>query len=208
MGTDLPQVARVAIEGTFDSERFVNVMHFFTRDSSAWSATDLGLLLGVLDDAATDDDSLLSIYEQLDTGLVIDTLTATSLDNTTPVQVSSTVSLAGTNSGNNVPPMLAAVLKWGTAVANRKYRGRNFLSGLNVNFISSSNADRLDTTRSAALAAAAAGFVTAWGANADFGFCVLSATDRAATVAIPYQEVISSSINPLICVQRRRRERP
>lgn len=208
MPTDLPQVARVAIEGTFNAERFVNVMHFFTRDASSWSATDLGLLLGVLDDAAADDDALLHIFELMDAGLVIDTLTATSLDNTTPVQVSATVSLAGTSVGADMPPMLAAVVKWGTAVASRKYRGRTFLSGLNAGFISATNSDRLDGTPSAAIAAAAGEFVDAWEANVDFGFCVLSQTDRQASVAIPFQEIISASVNPLICVQRRRRERP
>lgn len=208
MTTDLPHVARVAIEGTFDSERFVNIMHFYKINLTGWSTLELADLLGILDDAGTDNDSLAHLYEQFDTGLAIDTLTATTLDTTTPFQVSTTVAIAGTNAGNNVPPMLAAVVKWGTAVASRKYRGRTFFTGLNVNFISGTNADRLDTTRAAALATEAEDFVTAWAANPDIGFCVLSQTDRLANNPSPFGEIISSSVNPLICVQRRRRERP
>lgn len=208
MPTDLPNVARVAVEGTYDSERFVNVLHFYTRDGSPWSAADLTLLLGELDDPAVSDASILHLYQFMDAGVLIDTLTATSLDTTTPVQVSASVSLAGTSVGTNMPPMLAVVTKWGTAVANRKYRGRSFLTGCNSNHVSGTNADRVDTTVLGTIATAAAEFVLEWQANLDRGFCILSQTDRIANVAVPFQEVISASANPLLCVQRRRRERP
>lgn len=209
MPTDLPQVARVAIEGTFNAERFVNVMHFFTRDASSWTASDLTLLLGVLDDAAADDDSLANIYQFMDAGVAIDTLTATSLDNTTPVQVSSSVNIVGTSVGTDLPPMLAVVVKWGTAVANRKYRGRTFLCGVNSNFPAATNSDRVDTTVLGTIATAAGEFEAAWEANVDFGFCILSNTDRQnPAIPIPFQEVLTASANPLLCVQRRRRERP
>lgn len=208
MATDLPNVARVAVEGTFDGERFVNVLHFFVRDGSPWTLLDLANLLGVLDDAAGDSDSLLHFYANMDVDLVIDTLTATTLDNTTPIQLIQSVSLAGGQTDANLPPMLAIVAKWGTAIASRRYRGRTFLCGVNAGHVSATNADRVDSTVAASILSDLNDFVAAWGANVDFGFCVLSTVDRQDPLIVsPFQEVTAASLNPQICLQRRRRER-
>lgn len=208
MPTDLPDVARVAIEGSFNSERFVNVMHFRSATLSPLDGTDLAALVGILDDAASDDDSLLNIYSLMDAGLNIDTITATSLDTTTPAQFTAGVNLNGTAIGGDLPPMLSVCLSWKSAIANRKYRGRTFLTGLHSGFINSTNSDRLVSTFVSDMTTALSQWVAAWQANTDWRFIILSETDRQANVAAPYEAVTSGTVNPLVCVQRRRREKP
>lgn len=208
MATDLPNIARVAVEGTFNAERFVNVFHFANRDGTPWTVTDLTILIGNLAAAASFDYSLLNIYQFMDAGVLIDTITATTLDTTTPIQVSTTVALAGTSVGTDLPPLLAVVVKWGTSVATRRRRGRTFLCGVNSNFPAAANSDRIDSTVLGTISTAAGDFMTAWAADPNFAFVILSPTDRAADVAVPWEEVASASANPLLCVQRRRRERP
>lgn len=207
MPTDLPHVARVAIEGTFNSERFVNVMHFLNLSLAPITDAELGVLLGILDDASTDNDALLHLYSIFDSGVLIDTITATTLSNDAPVQRAATVALAGTSGGNDMPPMLAATVKWSTSVANRRSRGRTFFCGLNVGMVQTANSDRLDTTWAASLAARATDWVNAWVASSTWAFIILSETERQADFAVPFEEVTSASVNPLVTVQRRRRER-
>lgn len=206
MPTDLPNVARVTIEGSFDAERFVNVMHFRRADNSAYSVAQLSTLLGKLDNASTDPQSLLSMYVNLDSGLVIDTLTARTLDSTTPIEFSSTVSLAGGGAGNNMPPMMCAVIKWQSAIATRSARGRTYLTGLSVGMVSTSNSDRLESTFLAALSADATAFQTAWQLDTDEKFTILSEKGRQANEPAPFHDVVSASVNPAIAIQRRRRE--
>lgn len=208
MATDLPYVVRAEIEGSFESERWVNVMHFARVGLTTVTLADLQSLAGILDDAATDNDSLAHIYQTMDTQLTVDTLTLTSLSNASPVQYTTALAIAGTSSGANVPPMLAAVVKWSSAVATRSGRGRTFLSGLNTGFISSSNADRLASTVITDLTTRATDWVGAWDASAVWAFGVLSEKQRQENASFPFRDVVSATVNPLICVQRRRRERP
>lgn len=208
MPADLGWIARVAIEGTFNSERFVNVMHFCKTTTDFFTDAELETLLGILDDASTDNDALLHIYSVLDSGLLIDTLTATTLSTTAPLQRAASVSLAGTSGGTDYPPMCSATVKWSTSIASRQTRGRTFFTGLNGGMIGSSNSDRLDTTWAASLATKANEFAAAWVASSTFKFVVLSETRRQAGALVPVEEVTSASVNPLVTVQRRRRERP
>lgn len=207
MPTDLPWVAKLEVEGTYESERFVNVMHFSKTVTDPFTDAELATLLGILDDASTDTDSLAHIYSILDSGLLVDTLTLTSLSNDAPIQRSATVAIAGTSGGSNMPPMCSATVKWSTSIANRQSRGRTFFTGLNTGMMSASNADRLDTTWSASLATRASAFATAWAASTSFAFVILSAKQRQLNALVPVNEVTSASVNPLITVQRRRRER-
>lgn len=208
MTTDLPHIVRVTVEGTYNAEPWVNVYHFWFRAGTAPTTADLTALLGILDDASADNDSLLHFYNAMDSGVNINTLTATTLDLQTPLQVAATVNLNGTSVGNDLPPMLSVVVQWRTAIANRRSRGRTYLTGLNAGMILSTNADRVDTALTAALSTACNQFVAAWVANATWGLIVLSQTEREADIPAPYEEVLTAAINPLVCVQRRRREVP
>lgn len=206
MPTDLPNVARVALAGTFDAERFVNVIHFRKVDNSAFSTTDLSGLLGMLDDASTNSHAWTSIWANMDSGAVIDTMTARTLDSTTPIEVSTSVSLAGGGAGNNLPPMLCAVVKWQSLLATRSGRGRTYLTGLSVGMVSTSNSDRLESTFLAALAADVLAFAQYWSGDPTYRFTILSEKNRQANVPTPYSDVLAGSVNPTIGVQRRRRE--
>lgn len=206
MPTDLPNVARVSAEGTFDGERFVNVFHFRTLDDSPWSAVELQNLLDVLTAASTEDDSLAHLYVVMDSGLAVDTVTARTLDSTTPIEVSESVALAGGWTGANGPPMLALVVKWSSAVATRSARGRTYFCGVSANMISAANSDRFDSTFLADMVTNAAEFAAAWAANVDWSFTVLSEKGRQANQPAPYHDILSSSVNSTIAIQRRRRE--
>lgn len=207
MPTSLPQICRVAMEGSFNSERFVNVIHFWQRSNTAWTPTGIGVLASILEGAAAVNNAWLHIHQTMDAGSVYDTFTYTTLDNVSPIQVSRAVNLAGTSAGSDMPPMLAAVIKWQTALASRRGRGRSYLSGLNSGFVNGTNSDRLATTVTGDLQTRVTEFVAAWAASSTIGFVILSETDRAANALTPYREVTAGSPNPLICVQRRRRER-
>lgn len=206
MATDLPNVARVVAEGTFDAERFVNVFHFRKRDDTAFSASDLGTLLATLSAVSTADDSLAHLYIVMDSGLVVDTLTAKTLDSTVPIEASITVSLAGGGAGNNMPPMMCCVVKWSSAVATRSARGRTYFCGLSVGNVSTSNSDRLESTFLSDMNTNAGEFVTAWQADPTYAFTVLSEKGRQADQPAPYHDIQAASVNPTIAIQRRRRE--
>jgi hypothetical protein len=206
MPTDLPSVVRLTVEGAFDAERFVNVMHFRKVDGTAFSVTDIDALLDILEAATTDNRALLHIYDNLDAGLVIDTLTAKTLDSTTPIEEVRGVTLAGTEVGNNAPPMLAALVRWSTAIATRSARGRTYFTGLNTPMISTSNADQLDSTYRTQLQTAVAEFANAWFVDGDFEFIVLSQKGRLANEPAPYHQVQSGSVEASIALQRRRRQ--
>lgn len=207
MPTDLPQVARVTLSGTYNGEKFANVLHFVKRDATDITASNLAALHGVLDDPAADNDAWLHILQRMDTAATVDTISSISLANTSPVALTSTVSLSGSSGGTDAPPLLAVVVKWTTQVATRRTRGRTYLPGVNTGMFQS-DADRLDTTFAANVATSAADFVTAWLANVTWAFIILSDTARQANDPIPFEEVVGSSVNPLFGVQRRRRQWP
>lgn len=205
MPTDLPQVARVSIEGDFDAEAFVNVMHFIKKDGLPMDQTDLLSLFTKLTGTAASNLSLASLYESMATGLTIRRLYAKTLATTLPIEREATTTIVGTTVGTNAPPMLATLIRWYTSVATRNFRGRNYLSGVRTVMINAANADLFSDVHVAAVAADASDWVAAWAADATFDFIVLSNTLRDANVATPWAVVASAAVEPLICVQRRRR---
>lgn len=208
MATDLPQIARVSCEGTFNAERFVNVLHFQFIDVSPPTQSDLTDLLDILCAASSNQDSVGHLYNVMDAQLLVDTVTATTLDLTTPIQEIRTTSIAGASVGADMPPMLSIVVRWGTPVANRRSRGRTYFTGINTNFVDSTNSDRVTALRLSEMNTKATEFMNTWRLSTSlWRFVILSETARREDVPTPYSEVSSASVNPLLCVQRRRRER-
>lgn len=205
MATSLPQVCRVSINGTFDSRPWTNVLHFLHSGGLAFTATSIDGLLALLGGIASVNTSWQHVHQTMDTGSNINSLVGRSLDNTSPIERSLNVNIAGTSTGNNMPPMTSAVIRWTTAFASRSSRGRTYLPGLNVGFVLNTDADRLDPTVAGNLQTRATDFLTAWNGSSAHGLIVLSAKNRALNAVAPYNLVTGASVFSLIAVQRRRR---
>lgn len=208
MATDLPYVARVSVEGDYDAENFVNVMHFAKKDGLPFDQTDLLNLFTKLTGTAASNLSLASLYESMATGLTIRRLYAKTLSNTLPIEREATTTIVGTTVGTNAPPMLASLIRWYTSIASRSFRGRTYLTGVRTSMINAANADLFSDAHVALLASDAADWVTAWLADATFNFIILSNKLRAQDQPTPWDTVESSAVESLICVQRRRRAAP
>lgn len=205
MATDLPNICRVSINGTFDSRPWTNVLHFRAQPDVSFTATTIDALLARLGGIATVNTSWQHIHQTMDTGSNINLIVGRSLSNATPIERQLVVNIAGTSTGNNMPPMTSAVVRWTTAFASRSTRGRTYLPGLNVGFVQNTDADRLDSTVQTNLATRAADFVAAYQGVTAEQFVVLSQKQRSLNAAIPFTSVTGASVFSLIAVQRRRR---
>lgn len=206
MPTDCPEIVRLTVKGTYDGEQCVNVFHFWKRDDTAVTNSDLSSLLAILDDAATDADSLAKFYNNQDEALSVTSAYFRTLSNAQPRELLGVVNAPGTATGTGGPPMLSCLIKWGTDVATRSGRGRTYLPGITVGTISTTDADQFTSAYRTAIGNMVNAWVGAWMANATWGFVVLSDKDRQANLASPYREVLSGSVDPIIRIQRRRRQ--
>lgn len=204
MPTSSPEVCRTALSGTYQGEEFVNVLHFFKRDGTALTTVDLAAIHGILDDPATDDDAWLNIWQTMDANAVVTQIHSRTLSTDTPVELISTVSLAGVTAGADALPLLAIMLKWTSLYATRRSRGRTYLTGLNASHWDATDTDQVASSIQAALNINAGQFVTAWGLNATYGFCIYSRADAEALEVTPYNEVKGASVSPQVAIQKRR----
>lgn len=204
MATDLPQIVECSLRGSWQGERFVNVLHFEHGGGAAILA-DLIALEALLAGAVGVNTSVLHYFTAMDTGAVIDTIYLKNLSNSAPIELQTTVSLAGSSGGTDMPAWIALAAKFTTILANRRGRGRIYLPGLNTGMVTAADPDHIDPTFAASVATKLNDFVAAWIANATWAFVVLSRKDRAANVATPYREVEAASVLARTSHQLRRR---
>lgn len=209
MAINQPDVVRCAARGTFQGQQWVNVFHFQKRDESAVTASDLAALAGILDDAATDNDSLGHLYRNCDSGLLTEAFTLTSLGSGGNVPVTretSWVQNGGSAGANDAQAMLAIIAKWSTGIASRRARGRTFFAGVHTGMFGS-DPDYVASAQVTAFTTDWSAFVAAFMANTTWAFVVLSHVVEGAVELTEINEIISASINPTFGVQRRRRPR-
>lgn len=191
----------MTVVGTVQGEVFNNVYHFIRKDFAEISASDLTALSAILDDAATDDDSAGALYRLMDSGLAISQLRFRGMGAPNFPFLNTSVSFAGTSSGNDVSAALAVVLSWQTGLGGGSNRGRTYIPGLNVGFVQTAAPSRLDTTWAATQLTEAQNWLNAWAGNATYSFAVFSPTNG------DFQAITAVTINPIVGVQRRRRPR-
>lgn len=209
MAVNEPDIVRLAVEGTYQGQLWVNVFHFHKADNTAVTASDLNSLAAILDDAATDNDALAHLYTQMDAGLLTTRMVLTSLGSggNVPVQKEQSITISGLSAGgSDAQAMLSIVVKWGTGIASRRSRGRTFLSGINTS-MQGTDPDYVGTTTSSAIGLAAQQWADAWAANTTWEFGVFSHVVDGAVETTQFAEIINASVNPVFAVQRRRRPR-
>lgn len=204
MTTSRPDVCQTALKGTYQGEEFVNVLHFFKVDGTDLTAADLTAIHGILDDAPADTDAWRHIWQDMDSNAVVTEIHSRTMSTTAPIEVISTVSLAGGSAGADALPMLAAMLKWTGPFATRRSRGRTYLTGLTTSHWDASDTDQLSAATLAALAGHAEAFQNAWQANATYGFCIWSRQDALENNPTPVYEVRGGSCAAQIAIQTRR----
>lgn len=209
MTTDLPKIVRVTIQGTYDGEPWVNVLHFSWDGAGDPAGTDISTLLGLLGSATTNPQSFGSLIRQMDINVAMTSLTGRTLSTTAPLERTLSVALTGNRVGNNLPPMMACLIKWNGAFALRTSRGRTYLTGVNDNMLNTSDSDQFSTASLSDVSTAATAFLNYWFVtNTSWSFIVLSRKQREANVAAPFDIVNSFEVEPRMCIQRRRRQPP
>jgi hypothetical protein len=207
MPTSEPSIVRVSAEGTFNGEQVVNVFHFRKSDLSAATTADLASLLALLDGAVGTPTSLRALYQNMDSGLTISRLYARTEEAETPHESERSTTIAGTNAGNDLPPMLTIMVKWRSDVASRRGRGRTYLPGMTVGQIDTADSDRLLPAAISGYQTIVTAWVNGWVANLVWDFGIYSRVNHLADAPTgPFSEVASAAIDPIIRIQRRRRQ--
>lgn len=204
MATDLPDVAAVSIQGSYQGERFVMVEHF-RHVAGSYGSVSLADLLTQLAATAVNDTALLHWFSLFDSGAVIDTLYAKTLDTTTPIESTASVNLVGTSGGTDTQAWLAMCVKLTTDLATRRYRGKQYIPGINTGMFLAGDPDHFDTGFVNSVSTEFQEYVTAWSIDADDSLVVLSRKDREANVATPYRVVKGATALGRVSSQRRRR---
>lgn len=205
MPVDRADVARVALEGTWQGEDFVCVLHFHQASNIDLTITDLDNIAGDLGDTSANAKSLAKFWENFDTGSVINTLHVTTLADVDPLGVDYSVNIAGTSTAGDTPAFVALVAKWGTGFASRRRQGRTYIPGLNTGMWQSGDPDRLDTSFASGVATDLAAFRAAWEADVNYSFVIFSQVQELATPGTGTAVVVTSAVNPVVGVQRRRK---
>jgi len=121
-----PQVARVALQVIRDSRHFVNTFHVSRTDNAALGLADLTAINAVFADWW-----LNSYRLGVKSAIVGESITATKLDPSNPLQDTLAIAAPGTYAGGGVLPAdVTAAVSWRTGLAGRKYRGRFFDFGV------------------------------------------------------------------------------
>lgn len=208
MAVDEPRVAESVVTGTFQGETWINVFHFTRKDAVPIGSGDCAAINTLLVSTGSDARSLKKLYTPMDAGLVLSKVKTTSLSEAAPLTAEVTTSIAGTSVGNDYPAMTAVVAKWSTGLASKRFQGRTYISGLNVGFVQVADPDRFDSAWAVSRAADYAAFAAGWVADATYDFVVFSRTYAEENPGdVSWAQVIAASVNPLVCIQRRRRPR-
>jgi len=121
-----PAVARVALQVTRDARKFVNTFHVSRTDNASLSVGDLAAINAVFADWWAN-----NYRHALKSVIVGDSITATKLDPSSPIQDTLSIAAAGDYvSSNPLPADVSAAVSWRTGLAGRKYRGRFFDFGV------------------------------------------------------------------------------
>ena len=117
-----PQVARVALQVIRDSRKFVNTFHVSRTDNASLSVGDLANINAVFADW------WLNSYRTVAKNVIVgESVTATKLDPSSPIQDTLALAAPGTWAGGATTPAdVTAAVSWRTGLAGRKYRGRFF----------------------------------------------------------------------------------
>lgn len=206
MPTSDASIVRVSAEGTFNGEQVVNVFHFRKSDGTAALTSDMAALLALLDGAVGSPKSLRALYVNMDSNLLFGRLYARSEEAIVPHESERAVSIAGTNAGNDLPPMLAIMVKWRTDIADRRGRGRTYLPGMTVGQIDTTDSDRLLPAAITGYQTIVSAFVAGWIADTAWDFVVYSRANHLAGLAPSFAEIATAAIDPVIRIQRRRRQ--
>lgn len=204
MGLNRPDIATVVATGTYNGEAFANVFHFRKADGTDMTVPNLAVLHSILDDAAADTDALAHLYQRFDTGLLVNRLYSKTYSEFNPVELSSAVAIAGTSAGSDAQPMLSCMVKWSTLVADRRFRGRTFFSGLNVGHWDATDVDQLASTFVSDFQTKVTAFASAWVGNGTFEFGVFSRTSELEVPTSGWSEIQAGAVQSRISIQKRR----
>ena len=134
----------------------VNVLWFTRQDLADPSAGDVGTLAGLLASWVGSDnfqgETDLALYKHMNLATTISLVRVTSVGTTPPIQVASTINLAGVNTGLPLPNESAVVTTWYSAGVGRSYRGRSFFPGADPDMLDATG--RLSSSQ-----------LTSWGAT-------------------------------------------
>lgn len=204
MGLNRPDIANVVASGIYNGEPFVNVFHFRKADGSDMTVGNLATLHGILDDAAADVDALAHMYQRFDSNLLVNKLYSKTYSEFAPVELSTAVSIAGTSVGSDAQPMLACMVKWSTLVADRRFRGRTYFSGINTGHWDTTDVDQLASSFVTDFQTKVNAFVTAWSTHATFEFGVFSRTSELEAPTSGWSEIQAGAVQSRIGIQKRR----
>lgn len=208
MAVDQPAICQVAVNGTYQGETFVNVLHFARKDQADLNVGDLVSISNLLISTGADSRSLKKLYVPMDAGLVLSGIKAVSLSESAPLSVSTATAIAGTSVGNDYPAMTAVVAKWSTGYASKRAQGRTYIPGLNVGFVQTADPDRFDSAWVVSRAADYQAFAGGWTADATYDFIIYSRENAEEFPAVfAGYPVLTAGCNPLVAIQRRRRPR-
>lgn len=208
MAVDQPKVAEAVITGSFQGETFINVLHFDRKDDGDMLSTDVAAINALLVSTGADARSLKKLFTPMDAGCVLSKVRTVSLGADTPFANEVSTAIAGTSVGNDYPSMTAVVAKWSTGLASKRFQGRTYIAGINVGFVQVADPDRFDSAWVVSRQTDYQAFATAWLADVDYNLVIWSKTAHEDPGA-PFDRVpvLSAAVNPLVCVQRRRRPR-
>jgi len=121
-----PQVARVALQVIRDARHFINTFHVSRTDNASLGVSDLSAINAVFADWW-----LNSYRTAVKSAIVGESITATKLDPSNPLQDTISIAAAGSYAGGGVLPAdVSSAVSWRTGLAGRKYRGRFFNYGV------------------------------------------------------------------------------
>lgn len=204
MTTDVPEACSVAMKATFQGEEVVNVFNMFKRDLTPMTVANLTTIHTALKDTAANSLAWLKWASRLDTGYVCSEIYSRTHSTTAPVELHTSVNLVGTSGGNDLLPMTCFLVKFTTSLADRRARGRMYVSGLNVGMWNTTDTDYLDSTWQAGTETPLDAWVAAWKAHATFGLCVFSRKTQEEGGPTPYEEIQAAAIQSRLALQRRR----
>lgn len=192
-----PTACQLEARFIYDGQHVENVHHFDTATTlwTAESMNDLAERYRLLWDG--------SFKPYAPPTLSLESIVVRSLSTSSSPAVEYTTSLpiAGTNAGPQLPNNVTYAVKWTTGLSGRSYRGRTYHIGLNESQVIGNN---LDGTYRIAMVAAYSQF-PAWFAAEDAIFVIASrvsdGAERSPGITTP---VVGCTIDPVIDSQRRR----
>ena len=117
-----PAVARVILVVQRDSRKFINTFHMTRSDGASLSSADLTNMANVVAEW------WLNSYRHTCPAVIVgDSVVASKLDPSDPLQETVYIAAAGDNIGASVDPGdVSGAISWRTGLAGRKYRGRMY----------------------------------------------------------------------------------